>query len=449
LVHISLAMKNATIQLLITFPLGIFVWGSALSETDPLCTISPGLPMRADYDSDLIICGEDLPADIELDGLKKSGIQLVYKQALKECNWDDERPGFHLVLNSPSPARGVPVTVADTRTGTKACTLELDFMPARTDQTPSWANAMPEDSVKMIDVDGISTRYFEMGDGPPLVLVHGGQTGGFNNHARKWKQNFPGLAEHFRVIALDRLGQGGTDNLKRTEDYSNYYTLDAIHLRGFIEALGLEDVTLVGHSQGGWPVTRVALDRPDLVHCLVNVGTVMVPDDGKLMLDALNFVMYVAGPVHPAGGPTFYSSRRALLLRFPTGNNVTDELAQQVVNQHASPKIREAMKGMASLPPYPGHPTLRLNPAHPIFTALRDKAHDEITEGDLKALSLVIFGEKDPQVPVGLGRMFNEILESSGVQTQMVVVKDAGHSPHAEFPDDFNKIVTRYCGSRD
>ena len=427
--------------------MAVFLAGSMVSQAyAEVCSVSPMLPLRADHDSDLVICGNDMPADIVLDGLDQAGIELVYRQALKECNWDDERPGFHLVLRSQTTAEDISISVQDADSGDELCELSIDFLPAQKVEEPYWLNSMPEDSVKTVDVDGINTRYFESGDGPPLILVHGGQTGGFNNHARKWEQNFPGLAKDFRVIALDRLGQGGTDNLKRLEDYPNYYSLDAEHLKGFIEALELEDVTLVGHSQGGWPVTRVALDRPDLVSCLVNVGTVMVPDDGDMMMDALNFVSYVAGPVHPDTGPTYYSSRRAILLRYPTGNNVTEVLAQRVVDQHASPKIQEAVKGMSSLPPNPQHPTLRLNPAHPIFGALRTTAHEDIAAGGLQAPSLVIFGEKDLQVPVGLGLMFNQMLEDSGVETTMVVVEDAGHSPHAEFPDQFNEIVTDYCG---
>src|SRR5262249_3846144 len=156
--------------------------------------------------------------------------------------------------------------------------IDLPLAPARVVREPDWVGSMPEATVKVVDVGGIRTRYFERGDGPPLVLVHGGQSGGYNNHARKWESVFPGLAKTFRVIARDSLGQGGTDNLP-PGDYPNYYALDALHLEHFIEALGLRNVTLVGHSQGGWPVMRVALNRPDLISCLVNVGSVLVPDD--------------------------------------------------------------------------------------------------------------------------------------------------------------------------
>lgn len=406
-------------------------------------------PVRTENDTDLVICGDDLATDITVSGLLEAGVELLYKQKLKECDWNDERPGYHLVMTSETVAENVNLPIINSETGEEICDLRVDFPEPIPYEKPYWADVMPDEDMKTVDVNGFKTRYFESGEGPALILVHGGQTGGFNNSARNWQRNFPGLAKKFRVFALDRLGQGQTENLKRDADYPDYYQHDAKHLLGFIEALSLKDVTLVGHSQGGWSVTRVALDRPDLVSCLVNVGPVVVPDDGKLMLEALNFVQYVAGPVHPDTGPTLYSSRRALLLRYPTGRNVTLESGAGQLERFASPKIQEAVRGMSTMPENPEHPTLRLNPNHPIFRNLRSQAHEEIKAGGLSDVrSLVIFGEKDLQVPLGLGVQFNDMLEEAGVETTLEVVPDAGHSPQGEFVEEFNEIVANYCISQ-
>ena len=412
--------------------------GLAISDVyAEACSVVPGAPLRAGYDSDLVLCGDDLPASITLVGLDKAGIEQLYMQPLKQCNWNDKRAGFHLVLKARAAAHGLAIPVADSATGKVACDVTTDILPARPAvPEPSWLGSMPEASVKIVDVKGIRTRYFERGDGPPLVLVHGGQSGGYNNHARKWESVFPGLSKTFRVIALDRLGQGGTDNLK-PEDYPNYYALDAVHLENFIEALGLTGVTLVGHSQGGWPVMRVALNRPDLVHCLVNVGSVLVPDDGKRMLEALAFVQYVDGPVHPETGPTFYSARRALGLRLVSGNNITAANIQRVLDQYQSAKIQEARKIRQSI---------RLNPAHPSFIALKKQAYDDIAAGQLKVRTLDIWGDKDLESPYPLGLQFHQMLLDNGVQAKLAIVEGSGHSPHVEFPEVFTQIVVDYCG---
>jgi len=198
-------------------------------------------------------------------------------------------------------------------------------------------------------------------------------------------------------------------------------------------------MTLVGHSQGGWPVTALALNRPELVDCLVNVDTVMVPDDMAMMRQALSFLIYTASFVHPDEGPTFYSARRSIALRSPSGNNITAEKAQRIVDQFHSPKTRTARGHMAAL---------RMTPLHLRFQALKQKAYYGIEAGGLGARSLVIWGGKDPQVPLGLGEQFNKMLAEAGVSTRLEVIRDAGHAPFVEFPDTFNNLVIDYCGKQ-
>ncbi len=223
-----------------------------------------GATLHAQVDSDVILCGDTLPETIEVRGLDRGGIEQRYLMPLGQCNWNDKQRGFHVVLKAGQESKNVPVSVVDAATGKAACDFTVKVLPPRPPEDRSWENSMPPESARYVEVNGIRTRYFDQGTGPPLVLVHGGQSGGYNNHARKWEAVFPQLTKTFRVIALDRLGQGETDNL-RAEDYPNYYALDPKHLEGFLDALGLKGITLVGHSQGGWPVMRVARDRPDLV----------------------------------------------------------------------------------------------------------------------------------------------------------------------------------------
>jgi 2-hydroxy-6-oxo-6-(2'-carboxyphenyl)-hexa-2,4-dienoate hydrolase len=114
---------------------------------------------------------------------------------------------------------------------------------------------------KWVDVDGIRTRYFEAGTGRPLVLVHGGTKGDSSGgaNAEDFDRNFSELAEKFRVISADRLGQGYTDNPRRDEDWT--MAASVRHFAGFLAALGYAPYNLVGHSRGGYVVARVTLDH--------------------------------------------------------------------------------------------------------------------------------------------------------------------------------------------
>jgi pimeloyl-ACP methyl ester carboxylesterase len=108
---------------------------------------------------------------------------------------------------------------------------------------------------KYIDVDGIKTRYFEKGSGPLVVLFYRGHFGSHDaaDCAEDWSLNFDGLADRFHVFAVDKIGQGFTDNPKRDEDY----TIAAVvqHAYGFLRTLGLSRGAFARRLLGGSPDT--------------------------------------------------------------------------------------------------------------------------------------------------------------------------------------------------
>ena len=105
---------------------------------------------------------------------------------------------------------------------------------------------MDQADERYVDVDGIRTRYFEKGSGEPLVLFHGGNFG--SNDAADcsldWGLNFDALSQWFHVYAVDKLGQGMTDNPRSDDDY----TMAAVvrHALAFLETLKLGNVHLGG-----------------------------------------------------------------------------------------------------------------------------------------------------------------------------------------------------------
>lgn len=122
------------------------------------------------------------------------------------------------------------------------------------------------------EVDDVDVHHFDMGEGQPLVLVHGG--GLTSSAALNWGAVLERFAEECRVIALDQPGFGYTDP-RGERDY--YPSERASFVAEFVEDLGLEDVTVVGNSTGSTIASHVALDRPDLVDGvgLVNGGTIV------------------------------------------------------------------------------------------------------------------------------------------------------------------------------
>ena len=111
-------------------------------------------------------------------------------------------------------------------------------------------------------VNGYDMAYIEVGDGTPLVCVHGSLC-----DFRVWSCVLGPLSRRHRVIApsLRRFFPEHWDGVG--SDYTiPQHVADVI---GFIEALGAAPVDLMGHSRGGHIAFRVAQQRPDLLRRVV------------------------------------------------------------------------------------------------------------------------------------------------------------------------------------
>jgi pimeloyl-ACP methyl ester carboxylesterase len=104
-----------------------------------------------------------------------------------------------------------------------------------------------------IQVDGIKTFVVKAGRGHPLLLIHGAAPGA--SSLVNWKLNVePLAAAGFAVYAYDQPGFGYTDN---PTDHSIEYRVT--HAKALINALGFDQVHVVGNSVGGYIAARLAL----------------------------------------------------------------------------------------------------------------------------------------------------------------------------------------------
>jgi len=116
---------------------------------------------------------------------------------------------------------------------------------------------------RWLKIDDHNIHYIELGDGFPLLLLHGGA-----NDWRGWEKNIKTLAQHYRVIAPDIVGFGKSDKSKSVygiDDFVNY-------LGGFISALDIKRMHLAGHSLGGSIALEFAYRYPDKVEKLIPVA---------------------------------------------------------------------------------------------------------------------------------------------------------------------------------
>ena len=103
-----------------------------------------------------------------------------------------------------------------------------------------------------------------MGEGPPVLLVHG-----FPTYWYTWRHLLPALADAgYRAFAMDLRGYAGTDHTPRGYDP---FTL-AADLRGVIRSLGLPNAVVIGHGWGAFVAWTAAALQPDVIRGLVAVA---------------------------------------------------------------------------------------------------------------------------------------------------------------------------------
>lgn len=111
-----------------------------------------------------------------------------------------------------------------------------------------------------VDARGTNLFYESVGEGEPLVLVHGG----FLDHTL-WMLAVPILAERFRVVTLDQVGHGQSEgSIDPTANVDEAMDVLVEHLAALVEQLDLAPAHFAGQSSGGGTILHLATRRPDL-----------------------------------------------------------------------------------------------------------------------------------------------------------------------------------------
>lgn len=123
-----------------------------------------------------------------------------------------------------------------------------------------------------VTLNGVRLHYLDWGndDAPPLVLLHG-----FTGHARHWEYVAGELRSRFHVLALDQRGHGDSE-------WAPVYGSGPMveDLAAFVDALGLDRLSIIGMSMGGINALLYTAQHADRVDRLVlgDIGPEIAPD---------------------------------------------------------------------------------------------------------------------------------------------------------------------------
>lgn len=264
---------------------------------------------------------------------------------------------------------------------------------------------------RFIEIDGVRVHYRDEGQGPAIVLVHANYASLF-----MWEPWAAALKDRYRVVRLDLTAHGLTG-----PDPSGDYSLPrTVAMFGqFVDALGLQRFTLGGTSLGGTVAMHYTVAHPARVErlILVNPGSLerdvrgrSTPREIPRIADLFAYVT-----------PRFLASG---LLNSSYGDR--SRLTDAVIDEWYEMWMREGNR-----------------PA--MLARLRQYVSGDV-EGKIGAVRvpvLLLWGEKNPRVPVALAYEFRKLL-TGAPEVRLQILEGVGHMAVHEAPQETARRVRAY-----
>ncbi|MGB5378861.1 alpha/beta fold hydrolase [Muriicola sp.] len=250
---------------------------------------------------------------------------------------------------------------------------------------------------KNIRTDG-KYRYIEVGEGTPMIILHG-LMGGLSN--------FEGVTNHFPQLGykvlVPELPIYGMPMLKT--NVKNF----AKFLERFIEHKGLKDVILLGNSLGGHIGLLHTKLYPNMVKALVITGS------SGLYESAM-------GDGYPKRGDYEFIKKKAQDVFYDPAV-ATKEIVDEVFAT-----VNDRMKLVK---------TLAIAKSAIRHNMSKDLPH-------MHTPTCIIWGENDSVTPPNVAKEFHELLPDS----DLFWIKECGHAPMMEHPNEFNEVLEKWLEKR-
>ena len=267
--------------------------------------------------------------------------------------------------------------------------------------------SLPFFAVKPLSLSPLPLYYELTGDGPPLLFLHG-----LGSSSADWGLQVPAFAARYRVVTADLRGHG------RSQDGGAAYTIAqmADDVAALLTRLNLPPAHVVGLSLGGCAAQMLALRQPERVRSLVLVNSF--------------------ARLRPAGPRGAWRLARRLWLFATAPMPVVGAFVAAGLfpkpEQHAIYAEAAARLGR--------------NQKRPYLASMRAVAGFDVRHqlGRLRCPTLIISGDRDNTVPPAASAALRRAIPGA----QFALIQDSGHATPIDQPEEFNRVVMAFIGSR-
>ena len=263
-------------------------------------------------------------------------------------------------------------------------------------------------------VHDTTITWGEMGDGPPLVLLHG-----IMDSHRTWRRAAPHLAKSFRVLMPDLPGCGYSGR----PDAPYTLTWNADIVSQWMKEIGVEHAHIAGHSYGAGVAQWMILEQRERINrlALVSAGGL-----GRNVAVGMRFAAF----------PFFGRKLTPLALRY--GLPRVLKLASRALG-HMEPEEQKKFIEMNSIP---GTEMAFQRTLEGVINFFGQYMQTAQRAGEIEEMPPValFWGTKDPIIPIKHGHRTMQRSEN----VTLTSYKNCGHYPHLELPEQFSRDLANF-----
>jgi pimeloyl-ACP methyl ester carboxylesterase len=259
---------------------------------------------------------------------------------------------------------------------------------------------------------GCPVNVIEVGEGPPIVFVHG-----LGGSWQNWLEQLPVFAAEHRCVAFDLPGFGASPRPEEEISIPGYGAL----VRDLLARIGIDRAVVVGNSMGGFVACELAVQHPDAVERLVLISAAGISSE------QLHRRPLITGARMSTMVAEWVGSRADRLAARPRARTLLLSGIFRHPSALPAPLIGEQMRGSGK----PGFIDA--------FDALMSyRIRDRL--GEIRAPTLVVWGTGDRLVPLKDADEFVRLIPDA----EKLVFEDTGHTPQLERPAAFNEALRAF-----